>query len=103
MGVPGFASFWAELLVFVAAIGRFPLLGVLAVAGLVVSALFMLRVFKQAFFGPANPAWEHLQDIGPFMAVPRVILIAVLLIFGFFPSWVLDLVSVSTRSLLRVF
>ncbi|MCA8972083.1 MAG: NADH-quinone oxidoreductase subunit M, partial [Planctomycetes bacterium] len=35
IGVPGFASFWAEFLVFVAAIQTYPVLGILAVAGLI--------------------------------------------------------------------
>jgi NADH-quinone oxidoreductase subunit M len=103
MGVPGFASFWAELLVFIGAVKTYPWLGILAIAGLVISALFMLRVFRQAFFGPRNAQWDHLQEVTPWLAVPRVVLIAVLLIFGFFPGWVLDLIGPTTRVLLQRF
>ena len=101
MGVPGFASFWAELLVFVGAVRTYPVLGGLAVAALVVSAMFMLRVFRRAFFGPANPDWEHLTDVGAWLSVPRAVLVAVLLAFGFFPLWILDLIRTSTQSLVR--
>ena len=82
---------------FISAVTTYPVLGVLAVAALVFSALFMLRVYAAAFFGPVNPKWNGLRDIGPWQATPRVILIAVLLVFGFFPSWVLDLIGSSTR------
>ncbi len=101
MGVPGFASFWAELLVFVAAVRTYPLLGILSVAALVVSALFMLRVFRRAFFGAPRPEWDHLVEVGPWLGVPRAILVAVLVLFGFFPLWVIDLISSSTRVLVR--
>lgn len=100
MGVPGFASFWAELLVFIGAVQRFPALGVLAIAGLIVSALFMLRVFRQAFFGLANPRWAALREITPWPALPRALLVAVLVFFGFFPGAALDLIARSTAALL---
>lgn len=103
MGVPGFASFWAELLVFIAAIQTYPWLGVLAVAALVISALFMLRVFVRAFFGPRNPKWDHLTDVGPWLGLPRAVLVVVLLVFGFFPIWVLDLIGATTRRIVGGF
>jgi len=100
MGVPGFASFWAELLVFIAAVKTYTWLGIFAIVGLIFSALFMLRVFRQAFFGPRNERWDHLQEVTPWLAVPRAMLVATLLLFGFFPGWVLDLIDPATRLLL---
>lgn len=96
MGVPGFASFWAELLVFIAAVQTHPVLGVAAIAGLVFTAAFMLRVLGQAMFGPRNPRWEKLVDAGAWAAVPRVILIGVLLVFGFYPRLMLDMIRSAT-------
>ncbi len=94
MGVPGFASFWAELLVFIAAIKTFPVLGVFAIAGLVFTAAYVLRVFGKAMFGPRNPDWEKLVDIRvKSVAIwPRAILVGVLLLFGFYPSLILDMI-----------
>lgn len=100
MGVPGLASFWAELLVFIAAVKTYPVLGVLAVLGLVVSALFMLRVYRKAFFGPKNERWSHLEEITPWLALPRAVLVAVLVVFGFFPGWALDVIGPTTHALL---
>lgn len=103
MGVPGFASFWAELLVFLAAVKTFPALGILAIAGLIISALFMLRVYRRAFFGPVNPRWDHLREVTPWLSLPRVILIATLIVFGFYPSWVLGLIGPTASLLVRGF
>jgi len=91
--VPLMASFWAELLVFIAAVKVFPVGGVLALAGLVVSALFMLRVVQKTFYGEKNPRWEHIPDVNGFMAVPRVILVSIILFFGLFPKLMLDVIQ----------
>lgn len=96
MGVPGFASFWAELLVFIAAVKAKPVLGVIAIAGLVFTAAYMLRVLGKAMFGERNPKWNHLEDAGPWAAIPRVILVGVLLLFGFVPTIILDMISSAT-------
>jgi NADH-quinone oxidoreductase subunit M len=98
MGVPGFASFWAELLVFIEALSRWPVLGVLAIVGLVFTALYALRVIGKAMFGPANPKWDHLKDRNAWAVVPRAMLVAVLVLFGFFPSWIVDLIHASVGS-----
>jgi NADH-quinone oxidoreductase subunit M len=99
VGVPGLASFWAELLVFMAAFRTNPLLGAIVIGGLVITLAYMLRVFKTAFFGPRNPRWDHLTDVTPFLATPRVILIVVLLVFGFAPRLLLDLLDTATLTL----
>jgi len=85
-GVPGMASFWAELLVFIAAVKVYPVQGLLAIAALVVGALFALRVVQNTFFNEPNSKFVHFQDVSPFLGLPRMILISVLLLFGFFPQ-----------------
>ena len=92
MGVPGFASFWAELLVFIAAVQTYPILGIAAVVGLIFTATYVLRVLGLAMFGPRNPAWEKLVDCGAWALLPRAILVGVLLLFGFFPNLALDMI-----------
>ena len=93
MGVPGFASFWAELLVFIAAVRTYPVLGIAAIAGLVFTAAYMLRVFGKAMFGPRNPEWENArrQRAGPSPS-PRAILVGVLVCLRVLPSLILDMI-----------
>jgi NADH-quinone oxidoreductase subunit M len=103
MGVPGFASFWAELLVFIAALDTWPLIGALVIVGLIFTAAYVLRVLGKAMFGPANPKWDHLRDSGVLVSTPRIILVGVLLLLGFFPRLLLDLLEPATQALLRAF
>jgi len=96
IGVPGLASFWGELMVFIAAFKTYPLWGTLAVCALVVSALFMLRVVQRTFYGPKNEKYEHIPDVSFGQGLPRMILLAVLVIFGLFPSLMFDMIETAS-------
>jgi NADH-quinone oxidoreductase subunit M len=93
IGVPFMASFWAELLVFIAAVQTYPVRGILAVFGLVLSALFMLRVVQKTFYGEKNEKWAHIPDVPLNLAIPRIILVGVILFFGMFPRVILDVIQ----------
>jgi NADH-quinone oxidoreductase subunit M len=96
IGVPCLASFWAELLVFIAAFKTYPIRGALAICGLVVSALFMLRVVQRTFYGEKREEFDHLPDVTFGLGIPRMILVAVIVFFGFFPSVMLDVIQVAS-------
>ena len=104
-GLPGLASFWAELLVFLAALKTYPIMGACIIAGLVLTAVYVLRVFTQAFFGPPNSRWQELRqmDLSGWAMLPRALLIAVLVFFGFIPRAILDLINGTTLALLEKF
>jgi NADH-quinone oxidoreductase subunit M len=93
IGVPCLASFWAELLVFIAAFKTYPVRGALAICALVVSALFLLRVVQRTFYGEKNEKFAHIPDVSFGLGIPRMILVAVIVIFGLFPSLMLDVVQ----------
>jgi NADH-quinone oxidoreductase subunit M len=93
VGVPFMASFWAELLVFISSVQTYPVRGILAVSGLAVSALFMLRVVQKTFYGEKNERWEHIPDVTLVMATPRIILVGVIIFFGMFPRVILDVIQ----------
>ena len=101
IGVPGLASFWGELMVFIAAFRVYPVGGVLAVAALVISALFVLRVVQRAFYGPANEKFAHLKDMPFRLGIPRMILAAVIVLFGLFPAILFDVISTASVPFIR--
>jgi NADH-quinone oxidoreductase subunit M len=96
IGVPCLASFWAELLVFISAFKTYPVRGALAIGALVVGALFMLRVVQRTFYGEKNEQFEHLPDVPFGLGIPRMILVAVIVFFGLFPSVMLDVIQVAS-------
>jgi NADH-quinone oxidoreductase subunit M len=100
-GVPGMASFWAELMVLVAAVKVFPIRGLLAIASLVIGALFALRVVQKSFFNDPNPKFMHFEDVSPFLGLPRMILIGFMIFFGLFPQVMVGLIKTSIVSFIQ--
>jgi NADH-quinone oxidoreductase subunit M len=96
MGVPGLANFWGELLVFIAAFKVYPVRGIVAVLALVVTALFMLRVVQRTFYGPRNERYGQLPDVSFYQGIPRMILAMVLVLFGFYPSLLVDMIQTAS-------
>jgi len=101
VGVPCLASFWGELMVFIAAFKVYPVGGVFAVGGLVLSALFMLRVVQRAFYGPKNEKFAHLSDVSFGQGIPRMILAAVIVLFGLLPSILLDVIDTASVAFIK--
>jgi NADH-quinone oxidoreductase subunit M len=100
MGVPGFGNFWAEIIVFIASFRTYPILGAIAVAALVLSALFMLRVVQKTFYGPPNAHLEDLPDVRFGLGLPRLILVAMMILFGLFPRFMLDVIQTASIPLI---
>ncbi len=102
IGVPCLASFWGELVVFIACVKVYPVAGALAIAALAVGALFMLRVVQKTCYGPPVEKFAHLPDVTLTMAVPRAILASVIVLFGLFPGLLFDMIHTATRHLVGV-
>ncbi|MET0262246.1 MAG: NADH-quinone oxidoreductase subunit M [Rariglobus sp.] len=92
IGLPGLANFWGELTIFVAAWEFSRTLTVLAVSGVVISAIYGLRAVARIFFGPTTEAFNKViaekppVDLRWSEKIPALILIAALFFIGFWPK-----------------
>jgi NADH-quinone oxidoreductase subunit M len=102
-GVPGFASFWAELLVFLGTLRTYPVLAAIVVGALTLTLAYSIRVIVVAFFGEPREAHPEVKDITAFLALPRAMLVAVLLVLGFYPRLMLDVIDPATRAIVAIF
>ena len=99
IGLPGFANFWGELTVFVSLWGFSKWITAVAVAGVVISAVYGLRAAARVFFGPQSDffkkvAAEHPPaDLAWSERLPALILLAALLFIGFWPRALTDPVN----------
>ena len=100
-GLPGFANFVSELLVFFASWNSYRLSSIAAIFGIVITAFYMLRGVRTGFFGPLNPKWNLLKDATHFEKIPYLILLAGLMIVGCWPRLLLDVISSSTPAVLE--
>jgi NADH-quinone oxidoreductase subunit M len=101
LGLPGTAGFVAEILTFMGAWRsemRWWLLP--AVAGTFLTAVYVLRVTKQIFWGPPSPHFHHLEDARGPEWVALVLLVGVLVVFGLAPALALAPVDTATVPLL---
>ncbi|MFZ5494184.1 MAG: complex I subunit 4 family protein [Verrucomicrobiota bacterium] len=92
IGLPGFANFWGELTVFVALWNFSKWITAVAVAGVIISAIYGLRAAARVFFGPPSEALQRVTtahppaDVGWGERLPALLLLAALLFFGFYPK-----------------
>ncbi|MGI6224672.1 MAG: complex I subunit 4 family protein [Peptococcales bacterium] len=93
LGLPGLVNFVAEFSIFVGAFRVYPILAILAISGIVITAVYVLRVVQKVFFGPRNPRWDFMVDAQGVELVPIVILCGVLIFLGFFPSLLMEMIN----------
>jgi NADH-quinone oxidoreductase subunit M len=102
IGLPGFANFAAEIMIFFGAfqngweLSRFHIFQVataLALWGVVISAVYMLRAYRKTFMGTIAQGWSNLVDLRPALRVPVALLVGVLLWAGFFPQTFVRIIS----------
>ena len=101
-GLPGFANFVAELLVFIGGWDAYPIQVMCGVFGVVITSVYMLRFVRGTFFGESKPAFAHVHDATtPFARLPFVTLILVLLAVGCWPNPMLRIVDGSSRAIIE--
>ncbi len=101
-GVPGFANFVAEIMIILGSWDQYRILTVLAVLGIVISAIYMLKAIRLGFQGPLNPLWANLKDAKTLTEkLPYVLLLAVLILVGCWPSLILNHITPSTKPIIE--
>jgi NADH-quinone oxidoreductase subunit M len=107
IGLPGFANFAGEVMVLFGTFRNganperftiFQVATVLALWGVVISAVYMLRAYRRVFMGPLRESLSGLTDLRRILRVPIGILVAISLWFGFFPQTFVRIVSPAFKS-----
>jgi NADH-quinone oxidoreductase subunit M len=107
IGLPGFANFSAEVMVFFGAFRNgadfngfhiFQIATLLALWGVVISAVYMLRAYRATFMGTMPVRWAVLTDINQWLRIPLALLVAALLWIGFFPQTFVRILAPTFRT-----
>jgi NADH-quinone oxidoreductase subunit M len=53
-------------------------------------------VVQRTFYGPKNEKFAHLSDVPFRLGIPRMILLATLLLFGLFPALIFDMIETAS-------
>jgi len=87
MGLPGLAVFVSEFMSIMGGYDAYPVQGILAALGIVLSAMYLLYMLARVVFGPIQkPAYEAVGDAGRMEMAAAVPLAVLLVLFGVFPA-----------------
>ena len=110
IGLPGFANFASEIMVFFGAfqaefhVGAFnshQITVVFALWGVVISAVYMLRAYRKVFFGELPDRFAALTENSAAVYLPIGLLVLLLLVAGFYPQIVLQFINDYTHYLVQ--
>lgn len=93
LSLPGLASFVGELTTLIGTYQRWPVAAVLAVVGIVLSALYILLMYKRVAQGPETENVRGLADLVPREAWALSPVIALTIFFGFYPQPLFDVIN----------
>ncbi len=86
--------------------GSWPVLTVytaIAMVGLLFTGAYILKALKQVLHGPLNEHWatgEHqITEMKPREIAVMVPLMALILVIGIFPAWILDVINKAMMTL----
>ena len=102
LGLPGFSGFIAEILVFIGAFKVYPWLTIIAVTGILFTAIYILRVVQKIFFGPEKDKFENLKDANLMEKACLAILMLILLGVGVYPAMLVNIINTSVTSMAAV-
>jgi NADH-quinone oxidoreductase subunit M len=100
LGLPGLSGFVGEFLIFNGVFALVPWAAAISVIGLLLTAVFFLRLVRLVFHGPLNPAaagWPDLSAGERWLAAPAI---ALIVIPGLWPQVLLHCLNADTVRLL---
>ncbi len=87
IGLPGLNGFIGEFLIFVGSFRTYPILTVIAVSGVVLSAIYMLSAVEKMFYGPITKKEnENLNDLNIREWIYMIPLAAMMFLIGIYPQ-----------------
>jgi NADH-quinone oxidoreductase subunit M len=99
MGLPGLSGFISEALIFLGIYETYTTMTVLALFGLLIGAAYLLWMFKRMFFGEVIDECKEYKDMNAREILYMVPLCVAVILFGIWPSPLLDMMKVSVNNL----
>jgi len=93
LALPGLSSFVSEFLVLVGTYTRYPVAAIIGTLGIILAALYILIPVQKILHGPTTPGNENLTDLNLREKVAIAPVILVIVLMGFYPKPVLELIN----------
>jgi NADH-quinone oxidoreductase subunit M len=102
LALPGLSSFVSEFLVLVGTYTRYPWAAITATVGIILAALYVLILVQRSLHGPVTPGNEHLPDLNRREKFAIAPVIAILIVLGFYPKPILDVINPTVTHTMQV-
>ncbi|WP_462331852.1 complex I subunit 4 family protein [Schwartzia sp. (in: firmicutes)] len=99
VGLPGLIEFVPEVTIFMGTIGVYPFFAVLAIAGIIFTALYILRMLAKVLFGPKDEHFAQYEDQKGVEVLPLLLLGLFLVGFGIFPELLMRVIDSGVQPL----
>ena len=103
LGLPGLIGFISEALVFLGSFPTFKVFTIISASAVVITAAYYLWTMQRMFLGKLNEKYAHLHDLNWRERLTLYPLVALIIVLGFFPMPVLDLINPYLHEMVRPF
>jgi NADH-quinone oxidoreductase subunit M len=103
LGLPGLAGFIAEYMTFTSSYASWPLVTIIGVFTMILTAAYLLWMLKRVFYGPFNAKWNWLPDANFREALPLVVLGVLIVVVGIYPALLIDVITPTLQALMHGF
>jgi NADH-quinone oxidoreductase subunit M len=100
LGLPSLAGFVAEFQVFTGTLSVYPWLAGVGLVGIVITAALFLRMLQKLFLGSMPEKWLRFTDLDRAETAALGGLLALVVVIGVTPAWLLDVIDRTAGSLL---
>jgi NADH-quinone oxidoreductase subunit M len=101
LALPGLSTFVSEFLTLVGTYTRYEVAAVIATTGIILAALYILLAYQRMFQGPLSVAHERMKDLHRREVVAVAPLLVLMLLLGFYPKPVLDVINPAVKATLQ--
>jgi NADH-quinone oxidoreductase subunit M len=102
MGMPGFSGFTAEFPIFMGLWQAAPVVAIVAILGVVITAAYILRVIGKVFFGDPCPEYENIEPITVLDKVAVGLLSLAMIALGVLPNLMVPMVTSGVNHVLAL-
>ena len=100
LGLPGLCGFVSEFTVFLGSLATWQTMTIISALSVIITAAYYLWAIQRMMLGQLNPAYATLPDVNWRERLTLYPLGALIILFGFYPSAIINLIQGSLRNLL---
>ena len=101
LALPGLSSFVSEFLVLLGSFAKYPVAAIFGTTGIVLAALYVLLVVQRSLHGETKAGNEGMSDLNLREKIAVAPVIALLVVFGFFPKPLIDAINPTSTTVMQ--